>query len=244
MYNFSIYGDSISTFEGYNPEGYAVYYNQLIQQKNQLDSVDDTWWSQVIRAFNGRLCVNNSFSGSRVSGAYFPSGASENRCGGLHTYNLTPDIILICLGDNDFGNGVPIKRKKLPFMKLDSGVFYDAYRIMLKRLKQNYPQTVIICATLVRTVIKDKPGWPFPETFAGVPFDDYNTAIRKACRKEHCFLADLDALNLRYETLDGSHPNKTGHKELANAWITVLDTIIKSMLITTQTTISGNVVYY
>ena len=72
----------------------------------------------------------------------------------------------------------------------------------------------------------------------------YNTAIRKACRKEHCFIADLDALNLRYETLDGSHPNKTGHKELANAWITVLDTIIKSMLITTQTTISGNVVYY
>ena len=65
--------------------------------------------------------------------------------------------------------------------------------------------------------------WPFPETYAGVPFDAYNNAIRNIRQKENCYLADLDLPNLRYETKDGSHPTKLGHTILADAWIRSLE---------------------
>ena len=49
-YNISILGDSISTYQGTNPEGYAVYYNEEMQRRNRLASFSDTWW--------GRVCPN------------------------------------------------------------------------------------------------------------------------------------------------------------------------------------------
>lgn len=39
----SILGDSISTYNGYNPNGYAVYYDEEMQIRNGLKSVYDTW---------------------------------------------------------------------------------------------------------------------------------------------------------------------------------------------------------
>ena len=46
----SILGDSISTFEGYNPLGYSVFYDQEMQNKNGLKTVYDTWWAKVNQA--------------------------------------------------------------------------------------------------------------------------------------------------------------------------------------------------
>ena len=43
----SIIGDSISTYEGYNPSGYAVFYDQEMCARNGLKSVYDTWWAKV-----------------------------------------------------------------------------------------------------------------------------------------------------------------------------------------------------
>lgn len=82
--------------------------------------------------------------------------------------------------------------------------------------------TKIIYATLLRTYIKDSD-WTFPKRVAGVPFDDYNNAIRNIRQKENCYLADINLLNLRYETEDGSHPTKLGHAILADAWIRLLE---------------------
>lgn len=69
-YKISIVGDSISTYEGFNPYGYPVYYKDDRAYDNEISSVDDTWWKQVIDAVDGELCVNNSFSGSLVAGAF------------------------------------------------------------------------------------------------------------------------------------------------------------------------------
>ena len=43
----SILGDSISTYSGFNPSGYEVYYNKTMQKLNGLRSVYDTWWAKV-----------------------------------------------------------------------------------------------------------------------------------------------------------------------------------------------------
>ena len=218
MLNISVLGDSISTFEGYNPEGFAVYYDTFMQQRNDLSSVNDTWWAQVILALGGQLCVNNSFSGSKVCGDSFPSASSEIRCSGLHTAQELPDIILLYIGDNDFGYGMPVQRKRFS-LKRDPAFFADAYDCMLDRLTHNYPNAAIIYATLMRTMIRNSD-WVLPECFCGVPFDDYNNAIRKVKRKKNCYMADLP--DIRYETPDGSHPTKYGHQVIADAWIQTL----------------------
>lgn len=49
-------------------------------------------------------------------------------------------------------------------------------------------------------------------------FDDYNQAIRKACKECHTELADLAETGILYETLDGSHGTVKGHREMAQAW--------------------------
>jgi len=214
----SVVGDSISTYEGFVPNGYVVFYDEETQYANGLSSVYDTWWAQVNQFLHAYICVNNSYSGSRVSGAGFPAASSEERISYLHTRIYTPDIILVYIGFNDFGNGVRIRGKNPLFEKESPLYFESAYELMLKRIKKNYPASKVICGTLMRTRLKGHEDWVFPESFAGIPFERYNEAIRNACRESGCCLAELSKLNVLYETLDGTHPTKLGHREIADTW--------------------------
>lgn len=216
----SIIGDSISTYEGFNPHGYSVFYDNINQQLNGVTSVSDTWWAKVNQYLNADLCVNNSYSGSRVSGNGFPSANCQQRLMNLHTPSAYPDIILIYIGFNDFGNGIKIKKSGFRENYCDS--FYDSYLHMIKSIKCNYPKATIICATLLKGYFKDDIKWHFPENFGGVPFDDYNDAIRKAAKKEKIRLADIAKSDARYETLDGTHPTNNGHLTIAEEWISCL----------------------
>ncbi|MBQ9199531.1 MAG: hypothetical protein IJ141_05080 [Lachnospiraceae bacterium] len=222
MIYVSIIGDSISTYEGYNPDGYAVYYDNYMQRKNKLYSVYDTWWAKVNQALSAYLCVNNSYSGSKVTGVGFPSASSQERISNLHVGELIPDIILIYIGTNDFGNGIKIYENDYNFHQKDNTTFYNAYMNMVQGIRNNYPKAKIVCGTLMRSKIIDAPEWGFPECFGGIKLEEYNMAIRKICIKTDCCLADLSYLNLRYETLDGTHPTILGHQTIANAWIEAL----------------------
>lgn len=219
----SIVGDSISTFEGYNPPGYAVFYNKEMQVRNGLKNVYDTWWAKVNQSLHAFLCVNNSYSGSKVTGNAFPASSCIERISNLCRDHYLPDIILIYMGVNDFGNGIRIKRN-LPglFHKYDLSVFEDAYGFMIDRIKECYPKANVICGTLLRSSIKNDDNWQFPESIAGVPFDDYNDAIRRSAKKKDVFLADVGASESRYETLDGTHPTAEGHETIAEVWISKL----------------------
>lgn len=90
---------------------------------------------------------------------------------------------------------------------------------MLTDIKGIHPAAKVVCGTLMRTRIAGDDNWACPEIYKGTNLEDYNTVIRKASKENHCYLADLSALGIRYETLDGSHPTKTGHQEIANAWL-------------------------
>lgn len=222
----SIVGDSISTYEGYNPEGYAVFYNRDRQIVNGLNSVYDTWWAKVNQSLHAYLCVNNSYSGSKVTGDDFPSATSEQRLSLLHNGNMYPDLILVYIGFNDFGNGVKVWPKGLKrFVRKDTSFFINAYEKMILQIRRNYPAAKIVCGTLMRTFMSANDDWVFPEFFRRVPFEDYNNAIRKVCKRQKCYLADIEALNMRYETLDGSHPTAAGHAALADAWCLCLTSI-------------------
>ena len=63
----SILGDSYSTFEGYlQPDTNSIWYYTLPRHKTDVVSVRQTWWHQLIRENDYRLCVNNSFSGATI----------------------------------------------------------------------------------------------------------------------------------------------------------------------------------
>lgn len=215
----SVLGDSISTFEGYNPEDYAVYYDKYMQDWNGLRNVEDTWWARVIRSLHARLCVNNSYSGSRVTGETFPAGASEERLRNLGTEENGPDLILIYMGLNDFAGGIDL------VSSLDSFGFEDSYDIMLKTIKRNYPSAKIVCGTLMPAVVKDRSGLEVSENAAGIGLEEYNETIRLMAQENDCYLADLARGTEKCETLDGFHPTARGHETIAGKWISCLNNL-------------------
>ncbi len=203
----SVLGDSISTYCGYNPKGYDVFYDEYMQRRNCLKDVYDTWWAKVNQALGAYLCVNNSYSGSRVSGLEFPAGCCQERTMHLHTSEYKPDLILIYMGFNDFGYGVPIRCAPLSNdSRINLSCFEDAYHQMLTGLRYFYPNTIIVCATLMKTKLKQNNMWQFPDRLGGINIDDYNDAIRRAAANCHISLADIAERDRRYETQDGTHP--------------------------------------
>lgn len=224
MKKYSVLGDSISTFEGYHPYNYSVYYENERCKFNGLESVNDTWWYIVGEKLGAELCVNDSYSGSRVSGGGFPCACSDKRLTRLKTECDTPDIIFVYMGFNDYFNGVKIENPGYLKIREEDGHFFfsEAYEYMLNRLKELYPNAQIVCGTLVRTKLRDNADWVMPYEYYGIDIRNYNKVIRQVCEKCGVTLADLAKLDIQYETLDTAHPTKEGHKTLAEMWLKCL----------------------
>lgn len=218
-YKVSILGDSISTYPGYNPVGFPVFYKEDRLYDNEIESVNDTWWKQVIDGIGGELCINNSYSGSLVAGEFESSACSIERCSMLHT-KVAPDIILIYIGTNDHGFEIDVGLD----VPQDTMKFYGAYRAMLRQLKTNYPYAKIVCVTLLMGRLKDTVNLSY-DRFMRVD-DRYNEAIRMAVKEEGCLLADIALSGERYETLDYCHPTKAGHALISKLWLECLKTLI------------------
>lgn len=62
--NLLIIGDSYSTFKGYVPEGYALYYTG--DGQCGVTSVEETWWKRFVNETGTNLVLNDSWSGSTV----------------------------------------------------------------------------------------------------------------------------------------------------------------------------------
>lgn len=207
----SLLGDSISTYEGYAPFGYAVYYTGDRLFDNDLKSVHDTWWMRVIDAWGATLLVNASFSGSTVSGMFFPAACTKERCTALSEGGAS-DLVLIYMGTNDRGRKIPLGKKGTG--RTDE--FFGAYRRMLREVRINCPRAKIVCATLPSAYLRGHR--------EVVSRDDprYNEAIAAVAEEEGCILADLAAFEEPYETLDLLHPTKEGHALLAELFLRAL----------------------
>lgn len=221
---FSVLGDSISTFLGYNPPDCAVYYDWEHKCLAEIYTPADTWWGKVINALDGKLLVNNSFSGSTVS--KLPCfeiesyGCGDTRTSALGIGTLSPDVIIVLLGINDWGHGAT------PFSDDDGDGpdnFSVAYRTMLSKLKRNYPNAEIWCLTLPRSHWSANPDFVPPQCFKGHHFGDYCQAIRKCAKSADCRLIDIYDPENTYDTIDGFHPNAHGMLTIANAVLSHLE---------------------
>ena len=95
----SILGDSYSTFQGCNPEGYAPFYPDA---NNDVKEVEQTWWSLFIKAKGYELDQNNSWGGTTICGTgYFQRDVFNSYFISRVDMLGDPDIILVFGGTND-----------------------------------------------------------------------------------------------------------------------------------------------
>lgn len=231
----AIIGDSISTYEGYMPGSWRVYYEGKIRQYTGVLSVEDTWWKLLSKKLCASEVRSYSYSGSMVEGAGFPAACSPSRIQAVVDDGFNPDTFIIFMGINDYGWGGSLNQAKggseaksymvdecfsdtESFLANESSLsdFESAYLQLLKNINDNFAEAAVFCCSLLPAYISGINIDTFAYNLRNVPFFDYNVAIKSACdRSESATYLDLASFCLTYETLDGTHPTSLGMQQIA-----------------------------
>lgn len=223
----SILGDSISTYEGWVPDGYVDFF----PMNGEVDNVDDTWWKPFIDDAGLQFCANSSSSGSTCVGDSLSADDPKYACSSYRIDDLVgkggiyPDIIIVYLGTNDLLTGVPLGEND-GTEPVEEGLietFSDAYSLILDKLESQYPGARIFCCTLAQ--IGD---WgekqPFVEFVNGLGLtaEDYSRRIELIAGNRGFDVIDLincgiTADNMQEYVTDGVHLNPEGMKLVRNA---------------------------
>lgn len=225
--SFSILGDSISTFQGYNPVGYYAFF----PNNGEVAVMEDTWWYRVADDLELTLYVNSSSSGATVAGD--STGTEDPQCGcnELRTNDLSgpkgacPERVVIYLGTNDFMKAVPLGDNDGTGL-VEEGVvetFSDAYTLMLDKVQANYPLAEIYCCTLL-PVGDYGTETPYVDFVNGEQLTsaDYGDVIIRIAESRGLSVIDLSDCgvtleNLHEMTSDGVHPTAAGMERIAEA---------------------------
>ena len=144
----SVLGDSYSTFVGWmKPETNANWYGK--PRPNDVKTVEQTWWYLLVKALDGELEVNNSWSGSTICHTGYSKKDFSDRSFVSRVHQLgNPDLIVIFGGTNDSWAGVPMgKDMYKKWTRQDLFNFRPAFCYLLSQLKQLYPQARIVNLT-------------------------------------------------------------------------------------------------
>lgn len=138
----SILGDSYSTFEGINPEGYAPFYPN---DRNDVTKPEQTWWSLYINAKGYQLEKNDSWGGTTVCNTgYGHRDVSANSFLARIDRLGNPDIIFVFGGTNDAWSNAPIGEYKYKnWTSEDLKDYRPALACLLKGLKKQYPKAKV-----------------------------------------------------------------------------------------------------
>ena len=214
---FSILGDSVSTLDCFSEPQGAAFYVGGAKENAGVYWPEDTWWGKVIAALGGKLLVNNSFSGSTV--IRHPSyeiesyGCSDARTAALSKDGILPDVIFVYLGTNDWGMCARVNENE--GVAGDLAIFKVAYKVMLEKLKKNYPAAEIICITPSVSTRSSNPYFQFPYAYKGRHIAEYCDAICAVAAEYGCPAIDLVKDSEPYDTIDDWHPNAEGMQTLA-----------------------------
>lgn len=207
----SFIGDSISTFEGYsNNVAYnptigenAVYYNGT---RKGFTDANETWWMQTVYATGMELCVNNSWSGDRVTKRGIERAKQLHNAAGA-----MPDVIVVYLGINDFRHGVT------------ESAFKTAYDQMITGMKETYPLADVYLCTLVYTSNVSNP------SVRPKNVEKFNAAIADLAAKHGATVVDLyngtgiTWKNMKEHMADGSlHPSYLGMDKITECVLSAL----------------------
>lgn len=206
----AIYGDSVSTFEGYLPENFAYYYPQATLD---VKTVGDTWWYKLYQNNNLNIVINNSISGTGVLNAGGMSGyagLSQKRIDLLIEDNVPVNVVIIYLGINDCKVGT------------DVSSFKRNYKQMINMMYNTLGDVDIIVCTLGAST--------FSYTNCYDLRIQYNNALRELSEELKFGLAEIDKViteeNKEQYMANMLHPNKNGMNAIYEAVMTALDKYI------------------
>lgn len=226
----SILGDSISTYDGWIPWGFHVFY----PLDGEVTDVSQTWWMMLLDDTGMELCANNSSSGSLCAGDSLAEDGVQYACSSFRLSHLMgkqgkmPDIIIIYMGTNDLLNGIPIGdndgTKIVEEGEIDN--FSDAYSLILDKLASDYPISQIYCCTLAQV-----GDWGISQPFVmfengiGLTSKDYSDCIRTVAENKGIPVIDLyncgiEIDNLQDMTSDGIHLTPEGMQRVEQAVLT------------------------
>lgn len=198
--SFAVIGDSISTYLNYVPDGFATFYPYPTADVSDYNM---TWWMQVINKMGGTLFVNNSYSGSCVSGGSSSATKLMSRLEYTQINGETPDVILIYMGSNDCASS-----------GISSKSFDQDYSIMLENLKLLCPNSEIILLTLCTS--------PF---YSVANQKTFNDIIKAKGEEFNLPVLDLQSASLEGHLVDSAHPKYSGMQVVANKIIEELNKI-------------------
>ena len=233
-----IIGDSISTYNGSMPSGYANYYTD-----SNLGSISNIWWNIVCREL-GMSFTNCSWSGSLVEGnsgsSSAQAGCSTKRIQDLGA-NGNPDIIICFIGCNDWrygsDNNYTLGTWKVsdPISVTDRTItnFREAYAVMLYKLTTTYKDAKIFVCTNLDDPRRDQTaGWPSNNS-DGISTYEWNQNIREIGEALSATIIDVHSCGLTFANmpdycvdsdtpLPGTHPGIEGQAMIASKVIAQL----------------------
>ena len=222
---FSILGDSISTYQGYIPSGYAVYY-----PRGDVDNVEKTWWKKLIALSGMTLVKNASWSGSTVTGntgsSSAAAGCSDARINDLKDGTTVPDIIICYITTNDWALNKELgsydSKEDVDTTSATISNIADAYALMLYKIRNTYPNAIVYCVTSLegRRVSGDS-SYPIINT-QGNTLHEVNHVVEEVAHIFGARVIDLQTCGIHYwnvanYTVDGTlHPNNAGTTVIAD----------------------------
>lgn len=193
---FSIIGDSISTFDGFVPEGFKVFYPYPTADVELYE----TWWMRTITGVGGSLFVNNSYSGSCVADSSSSATKNESRLQHCIINGQAPDVILVFMGANDCASAY-----------VTASAFDAGYKQMLDNLQKLCPNSEIILCTL-----------PNNKLYTDANQVEFNNIIIKYAEEYNLKLVDTSSVNIEDHLCDSAHPLASGMELIANQMISEL----------------------
>ena len=206
-----VFGDSYSTFKGYVPEGYAIYYSENERPETDVTQVSQTWWHQVVEKADLKLVLNNSWSGSTIG----YTGYNNTDCSKSSSfiYRLRQliendffaknqiDTVFVFGGTNDSWSNAPLGEIKYSdWEEKDLFSVLPAVCYFLNLLKETLPQTKIYC--LINTEIK-------PEIAS---------CMKNACEKYHITPITFNSIDKKC-----GHPTIQGMKDIKDCVLNILN---------------------
>ena len=186
----SILGDSYSTFQGVNPEGYNPFYPN---DRNDVTEVSQTWWDLYIKAKGYQLEKNDSWGGSTICGTgYGRMDASRNNFISRVDRLGDPDIIFIFGGTNDAWANAPLGEYQWSdWTKDDCKSFRPAMACLIDMLKKQYPKAQLY--SILNSELRDT----------------FNESMREVCN--HC---GVQLIELHDIDKQNGHPSIAGMKSI------------------------------
>ncbi len=191
----TILGDSYSTFAGYNPEGFDVYYPN---DGLGVSTVDQTWWHLLLARTGMTLLKNDSWSGSTVCTSVRPehpvSAAFVRRMETTLNGDAQPDVILIFGGTNDSWTDCRLgENMSTGWTEETDRTILPAFCRLMAYAKEHNPQARVLC--IVNTDLKD-------EIAEGVA--------------DACTLMGVQCLMLHDIDKEWGHPTALGMQQIAD----------------------------